>query len=165
MPRQFLSLCLIILFWKLDYLIKFLMEIYFWGVFYTFDKLKNYTSKFVTIPFVQIVFCVILMLQSTIYVFVLSNHLVRHFCVLFNAMQPKLNSNMCWEGGKIQFSHVMIWKCKYIYEKILVWNCHPKGQLMEPKVVPLNQPWCIIYNHFNIHSMDIKRHMLICLFI
>lgn len=76
------------------------MEIYFWGVLYTFDKLKNYTIKFVTFPFAQIVFCVILMLQSTIYVFVLSNHLVRHFCVLFNAMQPKLNSNMCREGKK-----------------------------------------------------------------
>jgi hypothetical protein len=76
------------------------MEIYFLGVLYTFDKLRNYTIKFVTILFVQIVFCVILMLLSTIYVFVLFNHLVRHFCVLFNAMQPKLNSNMCWEGEK-----------------------------------------------------------------
>jgi hypothetical protein len=84
------------------------MEIYFLGVLYTFDKLKNDTIKFVMIPFVQIVSCVILMLQSTIYVFVLSNHLVRHFFALFNAMQPKLNSNMCWEGKKIQFSHVMI---------------------------------------------------------
>jgi len=77
------------------------MEFFFWGVLYTFDKLKNYTIKFVTIPFVQIVFCVVLMLQFTIYVFVLFNHLVKHFCVLFNAMQPKLNSNMCWGGNSI----------------------------------------------------------------
>jgi hypothetical protein len=79
----------------LNYLIKFSWNFIFWGVLYTFDKLKIYTIKFVTTPCVQIVFCVILMLQSTIYVSVLFNHLVRHFWVLINAMQPKLKIQIC----------------------------------------------------------------------
>jgi hypothetical protein len=100
----------------------------------------------------KFVCCLIIMLHSTICVFVLSYHFarqfefcivlsscnnqfvlvvlsnihfVRQFCVLLNMMWAKLNSNACWEDKK-KFNFHMRWlRCdvwKNKYERILVGN-------------------------------------------